>query len=112
MTAAPEIPDERWGTFELFRTDGAASAMAVAEAIAGKLRSSFGSLPGLLAARVHVDFGEGVVVCRGQWADPVSGIGDSLAALPLREIVEMPEVLTTMAFRAIPAAARPTRRSA
>ena len=104
MSAASKTPDERWGTFDIFRTEGAAAAEAAAEAITRKLRLVFGSLPGLLAARVHMDLGGTVVVCRGQWASPASGIAGNPAALPLREIAEMPGVLTTTALSGVPAA--------
>lgn len=100
---ANKILDERWGTFDIFRTEGAAAAEAVAEATARKLRSVFGDLPGLLAARVHVDLGGTVVVCRGQWASPVSGSAGDPAVLPLREIAEMPGVLTMTTLGGIPA---------
>ena len=103
MSTANKTLDERWGTFDIFRTDGAAAAEAVAEAIARNLKSVFGDLPGLLAARVHVDLGGTIVVCRGQWASPVSGSERDPAVLPLPEIAEMPGVLSTTTLAGIPA---------
>ncbi|HZR53026.1 MAG TPA: antibiotic biosynthesis monooxygenase [Streptosporangiaceae bacterium] len=101
MRAADKTLDERWGTFDIFRTESAAAAEAVAEAAARKLRSVSGDLPGLLAARVHVDLGGTVVVCRGQWDSPESA--DDPPVLPLREIAEMPGVRTTTPLGGIPA---------
>lgn len=103
MRAADKILDERWGTFDIFRTESATAAEAVAEAAARKLRSVSGDLPGLLAARVHVDLGGTVVVCRGQWASPVSGSADDPPVLPLREIAEMPGAGTMTPLGGIPA---------
>jgi hypothetical protein len=103
MSTASKIPDECWGTFDIFRTSGAAAAETAAEAITRKLRSAFKSLPGLLAAQVHVDLGGTVVVCRGQWASPASAITGDPATLPLREIAEMPGILTTTALSGAPA---------
>jgi len=103
MRASDKTVDERWGTFDIFRTEEAAAAGAVAEAAARKLRSVFGDLPGLLAARVHMDLGGTVVVCRGQWASPVSGSEGDPPVLPLREIAEMPGVRTMTSLGGIPA---------
>jgi Antibiotic biosynthesis monooxygenase len=96
-------PDERWGTFQIFRTD-AASAEAVAEAVTLQLRSSFGDLPGLLAVQVQIELGGAAVVCRGQWAGPPSSAtAQSPAAQALGQLAELPGVQTVTRLSGIPA---------
>ncbi|MFF4412768.1 antibiotic biosynthesis monooxygenase family protein [Streptosporangium sp. NPDC001559] len=100
-------PDENFVTFDVFRTDGVATAGILAETITRELSSLVGEAPGFVSARVHTDLGGTTVVVRGEWADARAHRGFVLghpAGRTLRELANRPGVLSVTAFGGVPEA--------